>query len=202
MVKERGNGQVSKGGIVERNRSCLAVIDVQQYFVDRLPLHERAPLVARIAWLMRVARALDIPILATAEDVERNGPLMPELSSVLPSGTPVFNKMIFGLDRQADIKAEVDRIGRDSFVLVGLETDVCIAHSALGLAAAGYRAVVIDDACSSPPPHHEHGLRRLRDAGITVTSAKGIFYEWARDLATSRRVRSELNVPIPPGLTL
>jgi nicotinamidase-related amidase len=127
---------------------------------------------------------------------------MPELSSVLPSGTPVFNKMIFGLDRQADIKAEVDRIGRDSFVLVGLETDVCIAHSALGLAAAGYRAVVIDDACSSPPPHHEHGLRRLRDAGITVTSAKGIFYEWARDLATSRRVRSELNVPIPPGLTL
>ncbi|MFO0995080.1 MAG: isochorismatase family protein [Alphaproteobacteria bacterium] len=198
MAIDRGNKQ----GIVERDQSCLAVIDVQQFFVDRLPLHERGPLVARIGWLMRVARALGIPILATAEDVDRNGPLMPELSSLLPTGTTIFNKMIYGLDRQKDIKDEVERIGRGTVVLVGLETDVCIAHSALGLEAAGYRSVVIDDACSSPMPHHEHGLRRLRDAGVTVTSVKGIFYEWSRDLATSRRVKSELNVPVPAGLTL
>jgi isochorismate hydrolase len=32
-------------GLVERERSCLLVIDVQQYFLDKLPLHERGPLV-------------------------------------------------------------------------------------------------------------------------------------------------------------
>ena len=87
------------------------------------------------------------------------------------------------------------------FVLAGLEIDVCIAHSALGLAAAGYRPVVIDDACGSPPPHQPHGLRRLRDAGITVTSVKGIFYEWVRDLETHHRVKALANLRTPEGLT-
>jgi nicotinamidase-related amidase len=190
------------GGLIERERSCLIVVDVQQYFLDKLPLHERGPLVQRMAWLMRVARALDIPVIATAEDVERNGPLVADLAGLLPPETVVFNKMIFGLMSQADIRAAVEATGRDCFVLVGLETDVCITHSALGLATAGHRAVVIDDACASPPPHHEHGLRRLRDAGITVTSVKGIFYEWVRDLETYRRLKPQLNVALPEGLTL
>ena len=190
------------GGLIERERSCLIVVDVQQYFLDKLPLHERGPLVQRMAWLMRVARVLEIPIIATAEDVERNGPLVPELAGLVPAGTAAFNKMIFGLMSQADIRAAVDATKRDCFVLAGLETDVCIAHSALGLAAAGHRAVVIDDACASPPPHHEHGLRRLRDAGITVTSVKGIFYEWVRDLDTYHRVKAHANVSLPEGLIL
>src|SRR5215470_16086661 len=87
----------AKGGLIERERSCLIVIDVQQYFLDKLPLHERGPLVQRMAWLMRVARALEIPLIATAEDVDRNGPLVPELADLLPTGTTPFNKMIFGL---------------------------------------------------------------------------------------------------------
>ena len=190
------------GGLIERERSCLIVVDVQQYFLDKLPLHERGPLVQRMAWLMRVARVLEIPIIATAEDVERNGPLVPELAGLVPAGTAAFNKMIFGLMSQADIRAAVDATKRDCFVLAGLETDVCIAHSALGLAAAGHRAVVIDDACASPPPHHEHGLRRLRDAGITVTSVKGIFSEWVRDLDTYHRVKAHANVSLPEGLIL
>lgn len=192
----------AKAGLIARERSCLIVIDVQQYFLDKLPLHERRPLVQRMAWLMRVARALEIPLIATAEDVERNGPLVPELADLLPTGTTPFNKMIFGLMSQPDIRAAVDTSKRDCFVLVGLETDVCIAHSALGLSAAGHRAVVVDDACASPPPHHAHGLRRLRDAGITVTSVKGVFYEWVRDLETYRRLQPQLNLALPEGLTL
>jgi nicotinamidase-related amidase len=192
----------AKRGLIERERSCLIVIDVQQYFLDKLPLHERGPLVQRMAWLMRVARALEIPLIATAEDVARNGPLVPELAGLLPAGTTPFNKMIFGLMGQPDIRAAVDASRRDCFVLIGLETDVCIAHSALGLSAAGRQAVVVDDACASPPPHHEHGLRRLRDAGIAVTSVKGVFYEWVRDLETYRRLQPQLNVALPEGLTL
>lgn len=195
----------NESGLVERARSCLLVIDVQQYFLDKLALQDREPLLRRMAWLMQAARLLGIPIIATAEDVARDGPLVPELARELPASVAVFDKMIFGLCDQPDIRAAVDSTaagGRDQFVLIGLETDVCIAHSAFGLAAAGYRPIVIDDACASPAPHHEHGLRRLRDAGITVTTIKGIFYEWVRDLETYGRVRKQINEPLPPGLTL
>lgn len=188
--------------LIERDRSCLLVIDVQQHFLDKLPLDVRGPLVQRMGWLMRVAGLLGIPIIATAEDIERDGPLVPALAERLPKGARVYNKMVFGLMAQADIRKAVEATGRDTFVLVGLETDVCIAHSAFGLADAGYRPIVIDDACSTPPPHHEHGLRRLRDAGIAVTSVKGLYYEWVRDLDTHWRVQKELNEPLPAGLTI
>jgi nicotinamidase-related amidase len=199
------NGEFRNGknsGLIERDRSCLVVIDVQQSFLDKLPLDQRGPLVERIAWLMRVARILDIPIVATAEDIDRNGPLVPQLTSELPGGAAVFNKMIFGLMDQADIRGAIEATKRDQFILTGLETDVCISQSAFGVRSAGFRPAVIDDACGTPPPHHEHALRRLRDADIEVLSAKGIYYEWCRDLATLKRIKPQMNQPLPAGLTL
>jgi nicotinamidase-related amidase len=188
--------------LIERDQACLLVIDVQQYFLNKLPLDWRAPLVARIAWLMRVARLLDIPILATAEDIAKDGPLVPELAEQLPAGVPVRNKMIFGLTAQPDLRAAIEETGRQEFVLTGLETDVCVAHSALGLLDAGYRVAVASDATASPPPHHDAGLTRMAAAGAIITNVKGIYYEWVRDLATNARVRAQLNLPLPPGLTL
>jgi len=188
--------------LVDRAQSCLAVIDVQKNFLAKLPESERPGLVARIAWLVRVAKRLEIPILATAEDMNRNGPLVPELVRELPSQAPVYNKMVFGLYGQDDIREAAVRLGRRSFVLTGLETDVCIAQSALGLAGAGFDVSVIADACASPEPHHQHGIERLRDAGLRITSVKGIFYEWIRDLGIYRDSVADLVDDAPDGLTL
>lgn len=188
--------------LFDRATSCLVVIDVQQYFLDKLPAGLAAPLVARIAWFMRVARALDIPIIATAEDIADDGPLIPELAALLPPGTKVFDKMVFGLYDQADIRAAIEASGRKDFVLVGLETDVCICHSAIGLVGAGHRVAVIEDACASPPPHHDAGLRRMRAAGVTVTTVKGMYYEWVRDLSTLAKIKPVLGSRLPAGLSL
>ena len=189
-------------GLIERERSCFVVIDVQQYFLDKLSLEWRAPLVERIEWLMRTATLLDIPVIATAEDVERDGPLVPELARLVPDSSPaVFNKMVFGLWGQEDIRAAVKATGRDCFVLAGLETDVCVAQSALGLRAAGYRVAVVADACASPPPNHANGLRRLQGSGVVLTSVKTVYYEWVRDLETTHWVRAALGASCPAGLT-
>jgi nicotinamidase-related amidase len=195
---ERGMHQ----GLFDRNRSCLIVIDVQHYFLDKLPPDWRMPLVQRIAWLMRVVRALDIPIIATAEDIANDGPLVADLTRELPPGAIVHDKMIFGLAAQEPILEAVTATGRTEIVLVGLETDVCVAHSAIGLMAEGFRVAVIEDATASPPPHHEAGLRRIASAGAIVTNCKGIHYEWVRDLSTLSRLRQKIGRDLPPGLTL
>lgn len=188
--------------LIDREKSCLIVIDVQQYFIDKLPPGWRQPLVARIAWLMRVASALDIPIIATAEDIANDGPMVPELMKELPPGTQVHDKMVFGLAGQSSILDDVSRTGRSEFILVGLETDVCIAHSAIGLMERGRRVALIEDATGSPPPHHEAGLKRIAAAGGIVTNTKGIHYEWVRDLATLSVLRQKIGTELPEGLTL
>ena len=175
---------------------------MQAYFLGKLPLDQRDPLVARIAWLMRAANALEIPILATAEDIQHSGPLVPELETLLPAGNLVFNKMIFGLHDQPDIRAAVKAVGRDQFVLTGLESDVCVSHSAFGLRDAGYQVAVAMDACGSPPPHHDLAMTRMANAGMTVTTVKGVYYEWLRDLETLAKVKAVIGKALPPGLTL
>jgi nicotinamidase-related amidase len=184
------------------DKCALVVIDVQGYFLAKIPLDWRKPLVERIVWLMQVASILEIPVIATAEDIARAGPLVPKLEKQLPAGASVHDKKVFGLCGQSDILEAIGQTGRSEFVLVGLETDVCICHSALGLLDQGFRVAVIEDATASPPPHHDAGLRRMAAGGAILTNTKGIYYEWVRDLTTHAHVKSRINFPMPTGLTL
>jgi nicotinamidase-related amidase len=188
--------------LLDRNDSCLVVIDVQPYFLAKLPLEQRQPLADRIAWLTRVAVALRVPVVATAEDLTRVGALAEVVMEALPPGTTVHDKHSFGLAAQDAIRSAVEATGRRELVLAGLETDVCVAHSALGLLDLGFRVAIPQDATGTPPPHQEAGLARMAAAGAILTTVKGVYYEWVRDLATNAEVRHRLQGPLPAGLTL
>ena len=187
--------------LIERANSVLVVVDVQDTFLCKLPLHEREALVARIAWIMQVAIALEIPIVATAEDVSDTVELLPLLKNLLPPGQCVFNKMVFSLYGQHDIRQAIEALGKTDIVLVGQETDVCIAQAAIDLLDAGYQVWVADDATASPWPHHDAGLRRMENGSVVISNIKGIYYEWVRDVSTAIAIGKTVT-SVPPDLTL
>ena len=166
--------------LIEVDDSLLIVIDVQERFLAKLPPEEHEALVDRIRWLMRVAARLNVPIVVTAEDIPKLGGVVPAITEVLPPESFVYNKMVFELGEDQEILAVGKDTGRNTAVLVGLETDVCVAHSALGLIRHGYEVVVVTDATSSPGSGHEVGLERMRRAGILISSVKSLYYEWMR----------------------
>ncbi|MCV2867693.1 isochorismatase family protein [Defluviimonas sp. WL0002] len=188
--------------LFSRDTSVLAVIDVQSVFLDKLPEAERTPLVGRICWLVRAADALGVPIIAMAEDIAANGPPVPPITAALPEGTLVHDKRVFGLAGQPDILADLTSRGRGDVVLAGLETDVCVAQSALGLIGAGFRVAALSDATGSPGACHAAGLERMRGGGVHISTVKGIYYEWVRDLETLARVKAQIGTTLPAGLTL
>jgi nicotinamidase-related amidase len=166
--------------LIDVDDSVLVVIDVQETFLARLPGDEREALVNRIGWLIRVAARLKVPVVVTAEDIPRLGGVVPAIAEALPPESFVLNKMVFGLAEDGDIIATVEDTGRGTAVLVGLETDVCVAHSALGLVRGGFQVVVVADATASPGSGHAVGLERMRRAGTLVSSVKSLYYEWIR----------------------
>ena len=193
--------------LIESSNSVLVVIDVQDNFLDKLALHERSTLVSRIGWLIQVATVLAIPMIATAEDVSDEVDMCSSLKALLPQGQSIYNKLVFSLHGQDDIREALEQLGKRDVVLVGLETDVCIAHSAIELLDAGYRVCVIEDATGSPWPHHQAGLRRMEQAGVTITNTKGIYYEWIRDVPSAIDMKTKIGVVdfevgSVPGLTL
>jgi nicotinamidase-related amidase len=193
--------------LLERDDAVLVIVDAQRGFVEASAaggLVGADGVIARIAWLTGVAAALGVPIVVTEEDPDRNGPTDGAILDALPAGSlPPFVKPVFGLAAVPEILAAIAQIGRRTAVLTGFETDVCVAHSALGLLDVGYRVAVVVDATGSPGEMHEHGLRRMRDAGAIATHAKGIYFEWVRTLEAARAFEAgHPDLADPPGFSL
>jgi len=189
--------------LIDGDKACLIVIDVQKIFLDKLSEEESEQLVKRIVWLVNVARRLGIPLVVTAEDIEKNGSIIHELEVILPADTEIHNKMVFGLAADPDILRAVKDTGRNTAVLIGLETDVCVAHSALGLLEKGYQVVVVEDATASPGKSHQYGLSRIQSAGALVSNVKSLFYEWMRTVEGCREFYSKYKDELgDPGVTL
>ncbi|HSG85262.1 MAG TPA: isochorismatase family protein [Candidatus Limnocylindrales bacterium] len=175
--------------------SLLVVVDTQPGFLGRLEPGVADTVVERIAWLVRVARQLGVPVVVTEEESDRHGSTDARIREVLPAATPRHEKAVFGLADQLDILDAVVATGRRTAVLVGLEADVCVAQSAIGLLGRGYRVAVVADATASPAGGTAAGLDRIRSAGGLVTATKGLFYEWTRTVAEADTVMTAVEPP-------
>ncbi len=190
------------GRLVDAAESVLVVIDVQEGFLDRVEAEARDGLLERIAFVATSARFAGVPIVATVETPEQWGPCHPALGEAL-AGAPVLRKEVFGLADDPVVLPAVEAIGRGTIVLAGLETDVCVAHSALGLLDRGYRVVCVADAVASPGNAHAFGLERMGREGVAMLCAKQLHYEWLRTVAEAKRFRAEHpGFTDPPGVLL
>jgi nicotinamidase-related amidase len=176
--------------LLDRDDSVLVVVDAQPGFLP----DDAKPAVERIAWLVAIAAQLGIPIVATEEEPERHG----TTAVNLPADARVFRKPTFGLAGSPDILDAVRSTGRHTAVVVGAETDVCVAQSAIGLHDAGFACSVVEDATFSPGEMHERGLARLVADGIARNHAKGVTYEWLRTVDDAHAVLRRPGLPTAP----
>ncbi len=190
--------------LIDVDDSVLALIDVQESFLGKLPEAESAILLERICWLIGVARWARVPQVVMAENISSSGSVHPAVAGALAPGTPVHDKMHFGLAADDGILQSVRDSKRNTAILVGLETDVCVCQSALGLLEQGYRVAVVADAVGSPGPDHAYGLQRMRAAGVVVVGLKGLFYEWMRTVQRSEQFHADCDqtLPLPSAIRL
>jgi nicotinamidase-related amidase len=191
--------------LIDRFVSVLIVIDAQPGFAGSTEATAQDAARSRdvAAWLVGVAAALGVPVIVTEEDAATNGSTDAAIAARLPNGTPILAKTTFGLADEPAILAAVVGTGRGTAVLVGAETDVCVAQSAVGLADSGFRVVVVADATFAPGEMHDHGLAHVRDAGVEIRHARGVYYEWVRTVAEARAFEADHpDLAAPPGFEL
>jgi nicotinamidase-related amidase len=188
--------------LLDRNDCVLVVVDLQPGFLARdwfTPDDVAAArsAAARAGWLAALAVRLGIPVVVTEEEPERHGTTDASVAAVVPAAM-AFRKPTFGLAGTPEILAAVRDAGRGTAVVVGCETDVCVAQSALGLLDSGVATVVVADAVFSPGEMHGRGLDRLAAAGVELNHAKGVTYEWLRTVEDAHAVLGDPSLPEPP----
>jgi nicotinamidase-related amidase len=180
--------------LLDPDDSLLVVVDAQPGFLAA----EAEPAVDRMVWLVALAARLGIPVVVTEEEPHRNGATDARIVRELRPDTPVFTKPTFGLAGTKEILDAVRAAGRGVIVVVGSETDVCVAQSAIQLHEEGFACVVVADATFSPGEMHERGLERMAAEGVTSNHAKGVTYEWLGSVDRAHAVLGDSTLPSPP----
>ena len=156
---------------------ALMIVDIQ----DRLmPVIEgRDQVVKNSALLLKAAKTMKMPIVATTQYVARIGELLPEIKAELGGITPIDKMEFGGFNNQAVRKAVAQLpCAIDTLIFCGVETHICIYQTVSGAIMAGYKAWVPADAVSSRSRHnHRTGLSRIREIGGVVANTELIIYE-------------------------
>jgi nicotinamidase-related amidase len=152
----------------------LLVIDVQEKLVPRIA--GAATVIRNIGFLIDAARLLEMPVQATEQYPRGLGPTVPELAAKLPERP---DKVAFSCCAVASVAETFHREARPKVVLAGIETHVCVLHTALDLLALDFRVYVPVDAVGSRYRlDHDVALRRLEQAGAVLTTTETCLFEW------------------------
>lgn len=189
-------------GLIDRRDSLLIVLDTQDGFLRNLTSERQTAVSECIRFLVQVARRVDVPTFVTVESPAECGPTTQVVRGCLDAASIDHDKHVFGLCDQENLREIVLAQSRRTAILVGLETDVCVLHSAVSLLREGFRTVIVSDAAASPGENHERGLARAAWFGAEIVNAKGLYYEWARSLEGLKALTAEPQIAVPSGIRL
>jgi nicotinamidase-related amidase len=165
---------------LDRDRSLLLVVDIQQRLVAHVQGHEAV--IARSEALLAAARRLRVPCLLTEHCAADIGPVVPRLRERFDGGE-IFAKTRFGATDHPEFESLLHAQGRTQLVVAGMEAHVCVLQTVLGLAARQYDVFVVGDAVGSRGARQtdrQFALDRMRTAGCTITGTETVLFEWTR----------------------
>lgn len=156
-------------------RSFVLVIDVQGKMMSAV--HSGPRVLRHIEFLVKSAKALGVPVLATEQNPSKLGPTVESLVPLLSQ--PAISKMSFSAVGESNGEQMVKSTGRSQAILVGVETHICVTQSAFDLLDLGLEVVVCPDALGAQnEERHKLGMERLRDGGILPAHTESVVYEW------------------------
>ena len=183
---------------------ALIVIDIQQKLLP--PIFERERVVKNSQLLIRAAGILNIPTIATTQYAKGLGETVSEVKSLLPDepvdkqmfscfGSDAFCSALKGVPHVSgvshvsrglrDVGILPDARPRNTVLLCGMESHICVAQTALAALREGHLVHVASDAVSSRTEWNwKIGLDRMRAAGAVISSTEMIIYELLRSSGT------------------
>jgi nicotinamidase-related amidase len=156
-------------GLLERERTAVVVVDVQEGFRSYETFDALAAACGR---LVEGARILGVPVIATAQYPKGLGPIVPEVG--LGDDEQPVEKTVFSAVRADGF----DLGGRDQAVVCGIEAHISVSQSVHDLLSQGVEVHVARDAVGSRKPADlEVGLSKMERAGAHASSVETALFE-------------------------
>jgi nicotinamidase-related amidase len=158
-------------------RSIILVIDPQEKLLPKIFEPERVT--KNCILMIHLARVMGIPLVATTQYEKGLGGIVEEIRKAL-SETKPMDKVEFGCFNNEAFTQCIKTLGpsRNTLILCGIESHICVAQTALGALDGGYIVHVASDATSSRTAWNwQIGLDRMGGTGAIISSTEMIIYE-------------------------
>lgn len=165
--------------------AAMLLIDHQLGTIAWTNSHSRAEIKKNALALARIAVAYDMPLVLTSSQEENvQGPLLPALKKIAPKAFAerVRRAGIVNAMHDENFANAVRATGRKKVIVAGITTEVCVVFPVLQLLDEGYEVQVVTDASASfTKVGGDAALRRMEQAGATITSTPQLVSELAID---------------------
>lgn len=160
---------------LDRQNAIFVAIDFQEKILPAMSGSKK--LEKNIIKLAKGLNVFDIPKIVTTQYAKGLGPTTASVAEALGEFETI-DKTSFSAYKNEEFRKALEEAGKNTVILAGIETHICVEQTALDLLEAGYKVVLAAD-CARSRDDENHGLSlvRLSEAGVLVTSGESILYE-------------------------
>lgn len=170
---------------LKKDDTVLVGIDFQERIMPAMKDHEE--LSESVVKLVKGCRILGVPVIMTQQYTKGLGPTVPAVAAALtePIGDDVaaaefepVEKTSFSAMGEPAFVETLERLGRKTVIIAGIESHVCVQQTVIDLLETGYTVFVANDCISSRSSTDiKYAKRRMGDAGAVGTTFESILFE-------------------------
>ncbi|MCX5812055.1 MAG: isochorismatase family protein [Proteobacteria bacterium] len=172
--------QHDRQGLIAREDCVLVIIDVQEKLVPAIS--DKENVVENVLRLVRFANIMRLPIVVTEQ--EKLGNTIPEANKELEYAHRI-KKVHFNCFFCGDFSDWINKLGKSTLILAGLEAHICVAQTAI-FALPRFNVHIMSDAVSSRARgNHIVSMERMRQCGAVISSTEMFIYELLQKAGTN-----------------
>jgi nicotinamidase-related amidase len=173
---------------LDRARAAFLIVDFQERLAAAMAPGDVVLCERNILTILAAARRLEVPVVVSEQYPRGLGRTLPALRAALEEpGTKVerLEKVEFSCTDAPPFAELYGRLGRDQWIVAGMEAHICVYQTARGLLEKGARVHVPSDAVISRAPANMHvGLSLIERAGGVVTCTETVIFDLLRRAGT------------------
>jgi nicotinamidase-related amidase len=173
-----------QNAVWNHDQVALLLIDYQPEMFKSIRSETSAEMIElNTIFLIRVAKALDIPVVLSTVGVELgvNKPTLPSIAAEMKGAKIIDRSTMNAWEDKAFLDA-VKVTGRKRLIFGALYTEICLAYPVIEAKKEGYEVTYVEDAVGGVSQiAHATGIERMTQAGAIPNTALALAAELFRD---------------------
>lgn len=161
---------------INSSDSLLMIIDIQERLFQAMENTAQDSLKKNCAILINTSKEFNIPIIITEQYRKGLGETIPEIKG--PAGDALnLEKLYFNCMKDEEIKKAVVKTGKQTVIITGIESHICVFQTALSLIASGVKVIIASDGVASRRKQdYKSALKVLSEAGALIYPTETIAF--------------------------